>query len=317
MRRWWRQALGVSRGALGLALVAGCVALVACGGSSKTNGSPSSGSSGEAGRGGGAGTAGGAQGGSSGDAASGGAGTGGVGDGNAGEGASGRGVGGVGAAASGGTSGSSAGGAAGDDASTAGESSAGESSAGAGGDCEGWCTAQTPACCGLELQCGVTPPACRLDVLADTVDVIVEYADLEEEIRGLSSAIELTVPLGFVERAAVDVAPAARFELTLGAQASAELAALAGMYLHPFRVSCDEQELFVGVVYMMEGAAAIRTPVLHVKDESGVLVLRIAAWQGAWLLGTGEPGAHIELRERIDRAELRASFCERGILGEL
>jgi hypothetical protein len=85
----------------------------------------------------------------------------------------------------------------------------------------------------------------------------------------------------------------------------------------PFRLSCDEQELFVGVLYPREGAAALRTPVLHIEDELGDserIVLLLGAWQGAWGIPTA---GDVTLRERIDRSELRASFCARGILNEL
>jgi hypothetical protein len=45
------------------------------------------------------------------------------------------------------------------------------------------------------------------------------------------------------------------------------------------------------------------------------LILRLGAWQGAWLDlgGVGET----EARERIDRPELRAALCARGVLQEL
>ena len=85
---------------------------------------------------------------------------------------------------------------------------------------------------------------------------------------------------------------------------------------HPFRVSCGGQSLFVGVIYYIGGAAALSTPVLHVaRDANNLVVLRLGAYQGAWdILGSpGPPGA----RERIDRPELRAVFCQRGALREL
>lgn len=251
-----------------------------------------------------------------GQAGRGGAGAGGDGIGGSGDPSGANGSGGVtssgGEGASGGMSGAGAatGGAAGDD-----SSAAGESSGGAGGDCQNWCSAQEPACCAEQLRCVDDTPACRIDVLAETVDVTYEYADLVEQLRLLSSAVEITIPLAEVERAAVDAPPAARFEMTLGSAASADLAARGDLVLHPFRVSCDDQELFVGVVYQPAGAAAIRTPVLHIEEsEDGARVLRLGAWQGAWLSGSS---GNDELRERIDRAELRTAFCERGILDQL
>jgi hypothetical protein len=160
-------------------------------------------------------------------------------------------------------------------------------------------------------------PSCRIDVFAEPVDVIYEYAELEAAISALSGAVAITIPLTDVERAAADAAPAARFEMTLSAEATAASAALTEAFLHPFRVSCDDQELFVGVVYMWAGAAAIRTPVLHAEESMDALVLRFGAWQGAWLLGPGDHEDKRALRERLDRPELRAVFCERGILAEL
>jgi hypothetical protein len=152
-------------------------------------------------------------------------------------------------------------------------------------------------------------------VLAERVDVINEYAELEAEVAALPGTLAFSLDLANVERAAAEASPAARFELTLSASASSEFAGLAALDLNPFRLSCDERELFVGVIYDFSGAAAQRTPVLHVEAEDDVLVLRLGAWQGAWLFGgSGEDG---ELRARLDRSELRATFCGRGILGEI
>jgi len=72
----------------------------------------------------------------------------------------------------------------------------------------------------------------------------------------------------------------------------------------------------VGVIYESYGAAAIDTPVLHVaRDADDSVVLSLGAWQGAWLVSA--PTANPEARERIDRPELRAVFCQRGALQEL
>ena len=222
-------------------------------------------------------------------------------------------TGGGGGVANGGTSaaGAATGGAAGDD-----STSAGESAGGAGGGCQDLCSESAPACCTRELRCVERVPRCRIDVLAGDVGVIYEYPDLQAEIGMLSGVVDFTIPLGLVERAAADPPPAARFELTLTAEASTDLAALTEVFSPAFRLSCDEQELLVGVVYMEEGAAAIRTPVLHAKQaEDGTLVLRLGAWQGAWLFG-GD-GEATELRERLDRAELRSELCALGILAEI
>jgi hypothetical protein len=221
-------------------------------------------------------------------------------------------TGGTAAATNGGRSGAGAttGGAAGD-----GGASAGESSGGAGGECQDLCSELSPACCTEELRCVERVPRCRIDILAGDVGVIYQYADLQAEIETLSGAVEFTIPLGVVESAAADPPPAARFQLTLDADASIGLAAIADVYAQPFRLSCDEEELFVGVVYYRGGAAAILTPVLHAEQaEDGALELRLGAWQGAWSISGGGTA---ELRERLDRTELRAELCARGILEEL
>lgn len=303
------------RAAFVLALLLTGGSISACGGSSKSKGSPSSdgGRGGSNAVGGGAGSgAGGAVAGGSGTGAGGVTGEAGSGTGEAGAATGGAG----GGAASGGESqGGSNGAAAAAGASGEAGSHAGASAGGAGG-CQDWCSAETPACCRDDLSCVESAPSCRIEVLGQSVDVIYEYAELQAEIDALSGGIAATIALSEVEHAAVDPAPAARFELTLNADASAELAALVGMNLQPFRVACDGQELFVGVMYMREGAAAIRTPVLHAEAvESGALVLRLGAWQGAWLFSDSDGDE--ASRERIDRAELRAEFCARGILTEL
>jgi hypothetical protein len=314
MLGWWTRAnWATSPGACGLALFVACAGFAACGGSSKSKGAASTGGTGNAGRGGSGaaglgGSAGSGQSGASGavgGASSGSAGASGVTGGGAGDGA-----GGAGAESSGGTGGSAAVAGAGGE----GGSHAGESSGGTGHDCRDSCEA-APACCSDELRCVESAPSCRIDVLAEQVDVIYEYADLVTEIASLTGEVELSVPLTDVARAAADPPPAARFEMTLGSEASIELAALLSMDRHPFRMSCDGEELFVGVVYMLEGAAAIRTPVLHVGEaDEGALVLRLGALQGAWLFGDA---VDVEYSKRIERTELRAGFCERGILGEL
>lgn len=191
-----------------------------------------------------------------------------------------------------------------------------ESSSGADSGCRDLCSDTAPACCTPELSCVERVPRCRIDVLADHLDTTYDYADLEAKAGTWPGAVEFAIPLDAVERATAEPPPAARFELTLDAEASTTLAQLSVVYSQPFRLSCDEQELFVGVVYMAEGAAALRTPVLHVKQaEDGALVLRLGAWQSAWALNGN--GGTTELRERLDRSELRAQLCERGILEEL
>jgi hypothetical protein len=50
------------------------------------------------------------------------------------------------------------------------------------------------------------------------------------------------------------------------------------------------------------------------RDKNGVVTLLLGAHQGAWILGGG---SDLVVQERIDRAELRAALCARGILNEL
>ena len=317
MRGWWRRKDGLCRaaprGALGLAVLVACSVFGACGGSSKSKRTPATGGTGAAGAGGSSVANGAGESGASGAGAEPGGAVGGTMSGAAGvtNGAGGQ-SGSGGAVANGGTSGAggATGGATGD-----GGASAGESSGGAGGSCQDLCSKSAPACCTQALRCVERVPRCRIDVLAGDVGVIYEYPDLQAEIGTLSGEVEFTIPLGMVERAAADPPPAARFELTLAAEATTILAGFTNLAVQPFRLSCDEQELFVGVVYLREGAAAIRTPVLHVEQgDDGTFVLRLGAWQGAWSISGG--GA-AELRERLDRAELRAELCERGVLNEI
>ena len=160
-------------------------------------------------------------------------------------------------------------------------------------------------------------PSCRLDVLAEQVSLPQSYADLQEKIIALSGDVAVSVPLTEVAHAAAEPPPMARFEMTLNAEASIEFAELGNLELHPFRVSCDDQELFVGVGYTIYGAAGIAAPVLHVEEEDGAVALRIGAWQGVWLVGLGGGEMEQELRARLERAELRAAFCARGALDTL
>jgi hypothetical protein len=149
------------------------------------------------------------------------------------------------------------------------------------------------------------------------VDIIYEYADLEQEVASLPPDVLVSFTDTDIEWAAAEPAPASRVELRMTPQASSEHGTvLEDAWLHPFRFSCDGQELFVGLFYEMIGAAGINTPILHVdRDAEDLVVLSLGAWQGAWLAtgATGPAGA----RERIDRPELRAVFCLRGALQEL
>jgi hypothetical protein len=321
MRRFSQRAVS------SLALLGLLASAIGCGQSSKSNGEPIAGSSGKGGGGGSSGSE--ANGGASGETPSGGRGsqggtagsTAGGSGGSSGMSGHSTGTGGIAAGAGGGSGSSatnggvdsSAGGAAGDG--TAGEPSAGAGSGGA--NCRDLCTDDAPACCGDELRCVTGPTSCRIDVLEGIVGITYEYAELERKIAELTGNVLVSVTDAEVEFAAADPPSAARFELRLSRQLSrAQVEALAGALDHPFRVSCNEQELFVGVVYIFYGAAALMTPVMHVDDsDPDAMVLRLGAWQSAWMISS--PSSNEALRERLDRPELRAAFCARGILGVL
>lgn len=208
------------------------------------------------------------------------------------------------------------GGSAGSGAKSGAESSAGADQAGAG-PCLDLCKPDAPACCGDALRCMPGVPACRIDVLADRVDPQYQYPDLVAKVAALSDDIAVTIGDAEIATAAADPPPAARFELDLTAQASATHGpALKNLMNHPFRVSCDGEELYIGVIYIREGAAALRTPVLHVEDGADDTIrLLLGSGESAWT-GFGGPGVAAD-NERLDRAELRAALCSRGILGEL
>jgi hypothetical protein len=189
--------------------------------------------------------------------------------------------------------------------------------------CQDLCTAEAPACCTTELRCVSTEPHCRLDVLSHRVTIASDYADLQQKIAALPGDLLLSVADTDVKSAAAEPPAAARFEFDLTPEASVAngpslVNATAVGY--PFRVSCNDEELFVGELYFEDGQAALNVPVLYAKyaDDGTTVVIELGAWEGAW---TGAEayeydGTEAE-RERIDRPELRAAFCARGILGEL
>ncbi|HEY6723040.1 MAG TPA: hypothetical protein VI197_03385 [Polyangiaceae bacterium] len=230
----------------------------------------------------------------------------------------------TGTSSSGGTSsGGGSGGTAGGDTSsggTAGGASMGGSSAGssgAGGEsCIDACELYGSACCLGSEPCLEPGDSCVIDILSTGVDVIYEYDDLEQEIAELPQDILVSIADTDIEFAAADPSPAKRFEFTLTAEAS-ELhgALLDGVRIQPFWLSCNGQRLFAGVTYLSYGAAAIQTPVLHLgRNDEGRWVLALGAWQAAWFDTTSSDPAPAE---RMDRAELRAAFCQRGAMREL
>jgi len=199
---------------------------------------------------------------------------------------------------------------------TGGEPWGGADSGGASG-CQDLCTQDAPACCSEEFRCVSSVSHCRIDVLAASVSISSEYADLERKVAASSGDVAVSVSDTELEWAAAEPPAAARIELRLNQHASsAKAAALASPQIHPFRVSCNEQTLFVGQTYLEYGAAVLRTPVLHVEQlADGIVELRLGAWQGAWA-GFELTDGQLE-RERIDRTELRSALCARGVLNEL
>jgi hypothetical protein len=156
-----------------------------------------------------------------------------------------------------------------------------------------------------------------VEVFAEDVGVIYDYAALEQRMAEIPQALMASFTDADIAWAAADSAPAARMEFRMAPEVTVTHgAALAAAHAQPFRVSCDGQALFVGVMYPLGGAAAIGTPVLHaeLEAEGGSLILRLGAWQGAWM---GLGGNDVEARERIDRPELRAALCTRSGLQEL
>jgi hypothetical protein len=204
---------------------------------------------------------------------------------------------------------------------TGGTSTGGTSTGGAGGeggatDCVDVCALHGDACCIPNVECVSSASNCLFELLAEHFTEVYDYAELEQRMTQIPQNLLLSFTLADVDWAAADPAPAGRFELHM----TRELAQLYGTALtstfnNPFRVSCDGQQLFVGLIYMLQGAAAFDSPVLHAeRDEQGALILRLGARMGAWLF---DVPANIEARERIDRPELRGALCLKGPLREV
>lgn len=302
-----------------LSLLGVCAVAAACGGSSGSRRSGASGAaSGAAGRGDSAGASTGGRAASAGGNTAGSAGTGAASGGSIGDatgGVSGAATAGVsqGAAGSGGVAAS---GGAGAGADNAGEQSGGADNGGSNA-CLNLCKEDTPACCTPGLECVRAVPRCRIDILEGNVDLTSKYADIAPQIEPLFGDVLLSIPDEAVALAAADPSPAARFEFTLSERGT-ELyaAALKTLYTQPFRLSCDDETLFVGLIYNRNGAAALSFPVLHIEQtEGGPVRLLLGATLGEW---TGLHGFSAEEdKQRIDRTELRATFCARGILAVL
>jgi hypothetical protein len=198
----------------------------------------------------------------------------------------------------------------------------GTSAGGAGGEggarsCIDVCELHGPACCTEGIDCVAAGTGCVIEILSARVDTIYEYAELEAEILTLPPDLQLSLTDADFTRAAFGPAPAARIGFVLSPEAEAAYGEMleSPPYRHPFRLSCDGQPLFVGITYDLIGAAAIGTPVLHPVRTEEALELRLGAIQGAWLLS--DLNVEVEARERIDRPELRAALCRRGIVEPL
>jgi hypothetical protein len=148
-----------------------------------------------------------------------------------------------------------------------------------------------------------------LDVYDQMVSIEYDYADLEQTVASLPQQLMVSVSTDDVAWTASDEPASARFELHLKTEESARYGdALEDAIMHPFRVSCGGQSLFVGQVYSMIGAAAFQTPVLHVsRDDDDAIILRLGAWQGGWSASMSP--STLAARQRLDRPELRAALC--------
>lgn len=189
--------------------------------------------------------------------------------------------------------------------------------AGAGGEsnCVDVCALHGPSCC--VAACVTAEAACVIDVFDVRLSTSpYEYAQLEQTVASLSQSFVASLSTADIEWAGADPPLASRFEMRLSPAASALYgAALESAEKHPFRLSCGGQSLFVGQVYMLEGAAALDTPVLDVsRDADDAVILRLGAQQGAWAFASA---ASLVARERLDQPQFRATLCLAGALAEL
>lgn len=225
----------------------------------------------------------------------------------------------AGAASNAGTGGASTGGASGMSTGGAAEGGAtdGGSTAGAGGEpCVDVCALNGPSCCVEPAACVSADARCVIEVFGTRLSTIpYQYAQLEQVVAQLPQVFAASVTTADIDRASADAPASARFELRLTPAASALYGgALEDADRQPFRLSCDGHTLFLGLVYMLGGAAAIDTPVLHVsRDVDDSLMLRLGAQQGAWITSSGPLAA----RQRIDQPQLRATLCLAGSLSPL
>jgi len=181
--------------------------------------------------------------------------------------------------------------------------------------CVNVCELYGPVCCVTDLGCVKPGASCVVEVLEGHVSITYEYADLEQKIAALPQNVRFSFTDADIAWAAAHPDLGAHFEFHMTAQWSSlhDTEIIEHMDNTPFRLSCNGQSLFVGVLYLLWGAAGLKTPVLHPgRDTDNSVILRLGAWQGAWSLyaAVGDAG----FRERIDRPELRSVLCQRGAL---
>jgi hypothetical protein len=167
------------------------------------------------------------------------------------------------------------------------------------------------------MGCVNSASTCVIDVLAGRAGTTYEYVDLEAKVAAMPQDVLISLKDSDFDWAAADPAPSARFQLHMTASAAARYGStlISCDPTQPFRVSCGGNSLFVGVMYIWYGQAALDTPVMDaIFDAKNELSLYLGAWEGAWL---GLGARPVELKERIDRPELRAMFCHRGALKQL
>lgn len=183
--------------------------------------------------------------------------------------------------------------------------------------CVDVCNRYGSPCCQPSLGCVTPEVKCTIEIMAGGVGTIYQYSDLEKAVEKLPADVLATLEDTDFDWVAVDPPVATRMQLHLTASASERYAsALLERYpIHPFRVKCGGNSLFVGVMYVWYGQAALQTPVMDaISGEDGKLSLYLGAWEGAWAgLGNRSP----EAQATIDRPELRSVFCRRGALREL
>jgi hypothetical protein len=115
-------------------------------------------------------------------------------------------------------------------------------------------------------------------VLTKAVGVTSDYATLQEKIAANPQDVAVSITDDDIAVAGADPPSARRFQFRLSDDASAAVGnTLLSSENFPFRVSCGGEELFVGLVYMREGAAALRLPVLHIDTSAAPTVTLLLA----------------------------------------